>query len=65
MLIIRHLAQCISQGKGPFQFLIKDIQEVKVCEHNLKQGVCIVRESENALLPQKSHMFGLHRVNQS
>ena len=64
MLIIRHLARFISQGKGPFQFLIKDIKEVKVCEHGLKQGVCIVRDSENAFT-QKSHMFGLHRVNQS
>ena len=35
-----------------------------MCEHGLKQGVCIVRESENAFT-QKSHMFGLHRVNQS
>ena len=52
-------------GKGPFQFLIKDIKEVKVCEHGLKQGVYIVRETENALCTQKSHMLGLCRVNQS
>ena len=65
MRIIRHLAPFISQVKGPLQFLIKDIKEVKVCEPGLKQELCIVKESANAPFTQKSNMFGLHRENQS
>lgn len=65
MLIISHLAPFISQVKGPFQFLIKDIKEVKMCEPGLKQGVCIFKESANAPFTQKSNMFGLHRESQS
>lgn len=56
--------QILLWGKGPFQFLIKDIKEVKVCEHGLKQE-CTLSGNEEYILPSRNHTCLGYAVNQS